>query len=95
VDDQRPRVSDERRLGQASFHLKQGKRYRIKMRTMAYVSWQLGRASIVDVTTVGRAAISAVALTRWRLNSAWLVLGGAAIGLVAHLVRSRSWLLVL
>lgn len=50
---------------------------------MAYVSWQLGRASIVDVTTVGIAAISAVALMRWRLNSAWLVFGGAAIGLLA------------
>jgi chromate transporter len=35
---------------------------------MAYVSWQLGRASIVDFTTVGMAAISAVALTRWRLT---------------------------
>ena len=62
---------------------------------MAYVSWLLGRASIVDFTTVGIAAISAVALTRWRLNSAWLVLGGAAIGLLAHLVRCSLWLRVL
>jgi chromate transporter len=62
---------------------------------MAYVSWQLGRVSIVDFTTVGIMAISTVALTRWRLNSAWLVLGGAAIGLLAHLVRCGLWLRVL
>jgi chromate transporter len=62
---------------------------------MAYVSWQLGRVSIVDFTTVGIMAISTVALTRWRLNSAWLVLGGAAIGLLAHLVRCSLWLRVL
>jgi hypothetical protein len=59
---------------------------------MMYVSWRLGRASLVDVATVGGAAISAVALMRW-LNSA--VLGGAAIGLLAHLVRCSFWLRVL
>jgi chromate transporter len=62
---------------------------------MAYVSWQLGRASIVDFTTVGIAAISTMALKRWRLKSAWLVLGGATIGLLAHAIHCSLWLWVL
>ncbi|MCP3100122.1 chromate efflux transporter [Myxococcus sp. K15C18031901] len=47
---------------------------------MAVVTWQLGRAALVDVWTVGLAALSAVLLIRYRVNSAWLVLGGAAVG---------------
>jgi chromate transporter len=48
---------------------------------MAVVSWQLGRAALVDVTTVAIAAAS-VALLLWRnVNSAWLVLAGALAGL--------------
>jgi chromate transporter len=48
---------------------------------MAEVSWQLGRASLVDIATVVLAAGSALALLRFRLNSAWLVLIGAVVGL--------------
>ncbi|MFL5358436.1 chromate efflux transporter [Archangium sp.] len=49
---------------------------------MASVTWQLGRAALVDVWTVGLALASAVLLIRYRVNSAWLVLGGAAVGLL-------------
>jgi chromate transporter len=49
---------------------------------MASVTWQLGRAALVDVWTVGLALLSAVLLIRYRVNSAWLVLGGAAVGLL-------------
>lgn len=49
---------------------------------MATVTWQLGRAALVDVWTVGLALASAVLLIRYRVNSAWLVLGGAAVGLL-------------
>ena len=49
---------------------------------MAAVTWQLARASIVDVFTALLAVGAAVVLLRTRLNSAWLVLGGAAAGLV-------------
>ena len=49
---------------------------------MAVVTWQLGRAALVDVWTVGLALLSAVLLIRYRVNSAWLVLGGAAVGLL-------------
>jgi chromate transporter len=51
---------------------------------MAVVSWQLGRASLVDAVTVVLAVASASALIRLRLNSAWLVLVGAVVGLATH-----------
>jgi chromate transporter len=54
---------------------------------MAAVSYQLGRAAIVDWVTIGLAMASAVLLLRFRINSAWLVLGGAALGIAARLVR--------
>lgn len=47
---------------------------------MAAVTVTLGRAAIVDVTTALLAAAGAVLLLRWRVNSVWLVLGGALIG---------------
>jgi chromate transporter len=48
---------------------------------MAVVTWQLGRAALVDEVTFLLAGLSAFLLLRFRTNSAWLVLGGAAIGL--------------
>jgi chromate transporter len=48
---------------------------------MAVVTWQLGRSALVDGWTLALAALSAGLLLRYRLNSAWLVLGGAAVGL--------------
>jgi chromate transporter len=41
----------------------------------------LARAAIVDVTSLALAAVSAFLLIRYRLNSAWLVLGGGLVGL--------------
>jgi chromate transporter len=49
---------------------------------MATITWQLGRAALVDVWTVGLALASAVLLIHYRVNSAWLVLGGAVVGLL-------------
>jgi chromate transporter len=51
---------------------------------MAVVTWELARAALVDPLTVAMALASVVLLLRFRLNSAWLVLGGAVIGLVLH-----------
>jgi chromate transporter len=48
---------------------------------MAVVTFFLARAAIVDLPTALLAAGSAFLLLRFRLNSAWLVLGGALIGL--------------
>lgn len=54
---------------------------------MALVTWQLGRATLVDLPSIGLSAASAVLLFRTRINSAWLVLGGAAVGALLPLVR--------
>jgi chromate transporter len=51
---------------------------------MFVVTYELGRAAIVDLTTIILAVISAIILFRFRLNSAWLVLGGAVIGLLLY-----------
>src|SRR6266851_5640766 len=53
---------------------------------MVEVTWQLGRAAVVDVTTLALAVASAILLLRFRVNSAWLVLLGAAAGAlpIAH-----------
>lgn len=49
---------------------------------MAVVTWQLGSAALVDWPT-GLLSLAALGvLLRWRLNSAWLVLGGAMVGLI-------------
>ncbi|HEV8716375.1 MAG TPA: chromate efflux transporter [Candidatus Binatia bacterium] len=48
---------------------------------MAVVTWHLGRAAMVDGITAVLALVSAVLLMRFRLNSAWLVLGGGLVGL--------------
>lgn len=50
---------------------------------MAAVTLELGRAAIVDVPTALAAAIAAIVLLRFRPNTAWLVLAGALLGLVA------------
>jgi chromate transporter len=47
---------------------------------MAAVTWQLAQAAVVDVTTALIASTAAVVLFRWRTNSTWLILGGAAAG---------------
>ena len=56
---------------------------------MAVVAWQLARASIVDRVTAVLAAASAVALLRFRVNSAWLVLIGALAGWLAHALHAH------
>jgi len=51
---------------------------------MAAVTWELGRAAIVDLLTAGLALAAAVLLVRLKVNSAWLVAGGALVGVVVH-----------
>jgi len=53
---------------------------------MAVVTAQLARSALVDPMTIVLAAVSALLVFRWRVNSAWLVLGGAAVGLLATLM---------
>ena len=54
---------------------------------MAAVLWQLATTSLVDVPTVVLAVAAALLLIRFRVNSAWLVLGGGAVGLIANALR--------
>jgi chromate transporter len=49
---------------------------------MAVVTWQLARAAVVDLPTAVLALASLVLLLRFRINSAWLVAGGALLGLL-------------
>jgi chromate transporter len=49
---------------------------------MAAVAWDLGRAAIVDWLTALLALVTAVILVHFKVNSAWLVLAGGAVGLV-------------
>jgi chromate transporter len=47
---------------------------------MAVVTYQLGRAALIDLTTIIIALASAFILFRFRVNSAWLILAGAILG---------------
>jgi chromate transporter len=53
---------------------------------MGVVTWQLGRAALVDPVTILLAALSAILLLRFRVNSVWLVLGGAVVGAITAAV---------
>lgn len=53
---------------------------------MMAVTLQLGRAALVDVLTALLAILSAVALVRYRINSVWLLLGAAIIGILASML---------
>jgi chromate transporter len=54
---------------------------------MAAVTVQLAQAAVTDAMTLGLALISAFLLIRFRLNTAWLVLGGALSGVIAWSFR--------
>jgi len=49
---------------------------------MGAVTWRLGQASIVDALTVAIALTAAVSIVRYKVNTTWLVAGGAAAGLL-------------
>ena len=49
---------------------------------MGFVGWQFARAAMVNVPAVILALVSLVLVFRYKANSAWLVLGGALIGML-------------
>ena len=51
---------------------------------MAGVTWQLGRATVVDPFAAAIAAVALVLLVRFKVNTAWLVVGGGAVGLAVR-----------
>jgi chromate transport protein ChrA len=50
------------------------------------VIYTLGRAALVDWLTVVVAALSAIAVFRFQINSAGLVIAGGVIGLIAYAI---------
>ena len=54
---------------------------------MAAVTWQLGRASLTDPLTILIAIISFLLLTRFKVNSTWLIVSGALIGWMSAAFR--------
>ena len=48
---------------------------------MAAVAWTLGRDAIVDWFTVLLSVAAAILLLKFKVNSAWLVIGGGLLGL--------------
>jgi chromate transporter len=53
---------------------------------MAAVTWQLGRAAVVDPITGALAVAALVLLTRSSVNSAWLVIAGGLVGAASSLL---------
>jgi chromate transporter len=51
---------------------------------MVVVTYELGRSALVDFKTIILAALSAVLLLWLRINSTWLVLGGAIAGMLLY-----------
>lgn len=49
---------------------------------MGFVGWQFARAALVNVPAIALAVISLVLVFRYKVNSAWLVLGGAIAGIL-------------
>jgi len=56
---------------------------------MAAVAVTLGRAALVDWVTVALATVAAVLLVRFKVNSVPLILGGAVVGVLYHLLGGR------
>ena len=55
---------------------------------MVVVTWELGRTVLVDPLTFSLALASALLLMRFRVDSLWLVLGGAGIGFLASFMKA-------
>jgi chromate transporter len=55
---------------------------------IAVVTWRLGPVALVDPLTVAFAVAAAVWLLFYRVNSTWLILAGAAVGLARYVYES-------
>ena len=53
---------------------------------MAAVTYALAGAALTDVITIILAILAAILLFRWRVNTAWLILGGGVIGLAVKML---------
>jgi chromate transporter len=57
------------------------------MSLMAAVTFQLGLASLIDLPTLVIFGLSAVLLIRYKVNTTWLIIGGALIGFITSLLK--------
>ena len=55
---------------------------------LAVVTWQLARIALVDWLTISFAVAAAVWMLCFRVNSTWLILGGAALGLARFVFQA-------
>jgi len=54
---------------------------------MAAVTWTLGRASLIDPVTIVVAITALILLLRFKVNTTWLIAGGALVGYLAMGLR--------
>jgi chromate transporter len=54
---------------------------------MAVVTFELGRAAIVDVPTIILGLAATGLLLRWKIDPTWLLLGGAILGIAIAYAR--------
>ena len=59
----------------------------VSLGLMAGVTYTLGRTALVDWLTIILAILSVIAVFRFKINSAWLVLAGGAVGLASYILR--------
>ena len=81
-----PLIPRMRRSPVAGCPARRGER-RAPWRRWRSSAWELGRSAIVDPLTAAIAAMAAVLLLWRKTNAVWLVLGGAALGLIAQALR--------
>ena len=56
----------------------------VSLGLMAAVTWQIGRASLVDPLTFLVALVALALLVRFRVNATWLIAGGAIVGVLSR-----------
>jgi chromate transporter len=54
---------------------------------MAFVGWQFARGSLTNVPAILIGLVSVILVFRYRVNSAWLVLGGALVGILLQFLK--------
>ena len=54
---------------------------------MASVTLDLGRAALTDPTTILTGAAALFLLLRFKVNSSWLIVGGAIVGVLVQALR--------
>lgn len=54
---------------------------------MAGVTWTIAQSALVDALTLAVAIVSIIAAFRFKVNATWLLLGGASVGFLSHLLK--------